>query len=420
MNEITTRILKGLLLVFAVVMVFSIVYHLMFQSYETENAVYYEVSDVSAFQGVYIRNESVARFDGTGAVRYCVGDGAKLGVGSVIAEIYSDEEQIDLRRRIAAKEDELALLTKIENPGTSAHAQPVSLAAQISECYRGLVRARESGDFSALSGQKQEMTVLMSTYDKITRPSVDFNGRIAALNDEIDGLKSRLTDPVQTITSPQSAYFVSYADGYEDVLKPADMARLTPERLSEITDENKPEAAGGTVIGKLIDGYSWYIAGVFDNSTLKLAEGNTASVRLASLNRNLTVTAESLVSVTVNGEKKTQGVFRCDQLTHDVVQHRTERVEILHRTVQGIKVPRSAIRFKELTETVKNEDGSESEVTTNYMGVYVRIGETAEFRKLDIIYEDDPRFYLSSLNAGSGYVALYDDIIVKGVMSDGE
>ena len=59
MNEITTRILKGLLLVFAVVMVFSIVYHLLFQSYETENAVYYEVSDVSAFQGVYIRSETV-------------------------------------------------------------------------------------------------------------------------------------------------------------------------------------------------------------------------------------------------------------------------------------------------------------------------------------------------------------------------
>ena len=46
MNEITTRILKALLLLGAVVMVFSLVYHLLFQGSRTENAIYYEVSDV--------------------------------------------------------------------------------------------------------------------------------------------------------------------------------------------------------------------------------------------------------------------------------------------------------------------------------------------------------------------------------------
>ena len=100
------------------------------------------------------------------------------------------------------------------------------------------------------------------------------------------------------------------------------------------------------------------------------------------------------------------------------MQHRTERVEILRKTVEGIKVPRSAIRFKEIEETIKNEDGTTYTQKTNYKGVYVRIGETAEFRKLDIVYEDE-NFYLSSLNAGNGYVALYDDIIVKGVTADG-
>ena len=53
------------------------------------------------------------------------------------------------------------------------------------------------------------------------------------------------------------------------------------------------------------------------------------------------------------------------------------------------------------------------------MGVYVLVGEKPEFRRLDIVYEDEG-YYLSSLNAGSGYVSLYDEIIVKGVMADGE
>ena len=96
MNELTTRILKILVLVFAVVLASTIFYHLLFQNYKTENAAYYQVQDTSAFEGVYVRNETVQRYSGTGALRYCVNDGAKLGVGSVIAEVYSSPEQIDL------------------------------------------------------------------------------------------------------------------------------------------------------------------------------------------------------------------------------------------------------------------------------------------------------------------------------------
>ena len=418
MNEITTRILKALLLVFAVVLVFSIVYHLLFQGYETENAIYYEVSDVSAFQGVYVRNESVERYQGSGAVRYCVTDGAKLGVGSVIAEIYADESQIDLRRKIAAKENELALLRKVENPGTSENAQAVNLAALIDEQYRNLVRLRENGDYSALAESKQELTVLMSTYEKITKDDIDFTGRIAALEDEIAVLSSQKTDPVQIITAKKSAYFVSYVDGYEDTLKVSSIGQLTPEKIAAVSDEGtESRSSDPQVIGKLIDGYAWYIVGVFDHHKLRLSEGDTATVRLASVGRSLTVTVESLVSA--GDITRTQAVFRCEQLSHDLVQHRTERVEILRKTVAGIKVPRSAIRFKETEETFTDDAGEERTETVQTMGVYVLIGENAEFRKLDIIYEDDS-YYLSSLEAGSGYVALYDDIIVKGVMADGE
>ena len=417
MNEITTRILKALLLLFAVVMVFSIVYHLLFQGYRTENAIYYEVSDASVFQGVYIRDESVERYSGQGYVRYCVSDGAKLGVGSVIAEIYEDEKQIDLRRRVAEKQAELQILTKIENPGTSESAQPNHLASLIAEQYRTLVQQRERGDYSTLRDSKQEMTVLMSTYEKITNPSLNLKSRITELKDEIAILQSQETEPLHTVRASRSAYFVSFTDGYEDTLTVDGITRLTPEQLAAVSDEGSGTGGSGDdAIGKLIDGYAWYIAGVFDNTKLRLSEGDTASVRLESLGRKLTVTVESLISA--GDITRTQAVFRCEQLTHEVVQHRTERVEILRKTVAGIKVPRSAIRFRELEETVKNKDGTTYTQTTNYMGVYVRIGETAEFRKLDIVYEDE-NFYLSSLSAGKGYVALYDDIIVKGVAADG-
>ena len=419
MNEITTRILKFLLLVFAVVLASSIFYHLFYTNFETENAIYAEGSDGTSFQGVYVRSEAVKTYSGTGAVRYCVSDGAKLGVGSVIAEVYSDAEQIELRRRISEKEDEIAMLEKIENPGTSENAQPANLASLIDEQYKNLIRLRERQDYSAMGTAKQNMTVLMSTYEKVTDSGVDFHDRIVALEDEVSRLNTRLAAPEETITAPESAYFVSFVDGYEDILTPENMSGMTPELLGSVSDDGTVSDAntGGQIIGKLIKDYSWYIVGVFDNRKLQLSEGKSAVVRLESVPQNLTVTVESLYAT--GDVAKTQGIFRCDELTHDTVQHRTERVEIVRETVEGIRIPRSAIRFKTLTEEQTDEEGNVTKTTTDYKGVYVLVGETPEFRKIDVVYEDD-NYYLSRLDAGSGYIALYDDIIVKGVMADGE
>jgi hypothetical protein len=158
MNEITTRILKILLTVFAVVLASTIFYHLLFQDYETESAVYYEVSEAAFFQGVYVRSESVVTYDGSGAVRYCVDDGAKLGVGMVIAEVYASEDQIDLRKRIAEKEDELAMLGMIENPGTRENAQAANLAGLIEEQFKNMIRLRERGEYTGMDAAKQELT----------------------------------------------------------------------------------------------------------------------------------------------------------------------------------------------------------------------------------------------------------------------
>ena len=327
--------------------------------------------------------------------------------------------QSDLRRRIAEKEDEIAMLEKIENPGTSENAQPANLASLIDEQYKAMIRLRERQDYSAMSSAKQDMTVLMSTYEKVTDSGIDFNDRIVALEDEVARLNAQLSAPEETITTPESAYFVSFVDGYEDILSPENLSGMTPDLISTVSDDGtvSEESIGGQIIGKLIKNYAWYIVGVFDNRKMRLSEGDTATVRLESVPQNLSVKVVSLYSTGDIG--KTQGVFRCDELTHDTVQHRTERVQIIRETVEGIRVPSSAIRFKTLTEEQTDEEGNVTTTTTDYKGVYVLVGETPEFRKIDVVYEDD-NYCLSRLDAGSGYIALYDDIIVKGVMADGE
>ena len=131
-----------------------------------------------------------------------------------------------------------------------------------------------------------------------------------------------------------------------------------------------------------------------------------------------TMRAEVISLASAGNIGETQIIMRCETMTYDTVQHRTERVEIVRKTVEGIKIPRSAIRFMDIEETVVNEDGSQYQTTNRYMGVWVLVGENAAFKKLNIVYETED-FYLSELNAGADYIALYDDIIVDGVMADG-
>ena len=214
----------------------------------------------------------------------------------------------------------------------------------------------------------------------------------------IAALEAKKTEPREIITADESAYFISYIDGYESELTVDTMASLTPQQLAEINDDGALTTDHKGVIGKLVDGYAWYIVGIFDNTTLRLSEGDRVDIRPDSASDTMRAEVISLASAGNIGE--TQIIMRCETMTYDTVQHRTERVEIVRKTVEGIKIPRSAIRFMDIEETVVNEDGSQYQTTNRYMGVWVLVGENAAFKKLNIVYETED-FYLSELNAGA-------------------
>ena len=57
-------------------------------------------------------------------------------------------------------------------------------------------------------------------------------------------------------------------------------------------------------------------------------------------------------------------IVKCDELTYDLVQHRTEQVEMIKGEYEGIKVSRKAIRFKDIEETVVDEETGEKTTKT--------------------------------------------------------
>ena len=414
-NSVTLRIVRLILAVLSIVCVSSVIYHLVNQDYKTETAIFATADESVSFQGVYIRDESLCTYSGNGAVCYRVSDGGKLGVNSAIAEIYGDEAQIDIRQQVDAIQAELSLLEKIQNPGTSESAQPANLSSLIEEHYKSLIFHREKANLTALQADKEELLVLLSTYQKITSDAVDFTPRINTLNAQLSALTAQQTVPLDTVKAPNSAYFVSYADGYEDKLTKAGLEAMTVEDIRAVKDDGKVEDK--RIIGKLIDGYEWFIVGVIDNSKAIFAPDTNVTMRFESTADTVTGTIASIRST----ENPLESIItvRCDKLTGSLVQHRVERMEMVKGEYEGIQVSREAIRFKEIEEVhVDDETGVETRKKVNARGVYILLGEQPTFRRLDVIYEGSD-YVLSRLNAGEGYVTLYDDIIVKGVDADG-
>ena len=404
------------ILLFFIVFV-SVFYNFGDRDYKTESAILRESTASDVIDGIFLRNETVIKYNGQGVVSYSVADGGRLGKGSVIAEIYSSSSHIQINQQIQALEEELELLKKIQNPGTIESAQPSSLSDLIEEKYRNLAYYRDIKDYEKVEEKEEELLIYMSTYQLLTNSEVNFADHIAEITAEINQLKKSASAPSEVITADNSAYFASFCDGYEDELTKESIDSLTIDYLKSLKDVNESALTSGNVIGKLIDNYEWYMAGIVDNTNKIYEAGDTLKIKTES-----SPTEYSAVVVDIRDEGNPAEsilIISSNEFNYDLVQHRIERTEIIKGKYKGLKVPRKAIRFKNITETVEDENGMEIEVTENCKGVYILQGEQVVFRKLDVIYEGDD-YILSAINEDdSNYLALYDDIIVEGVDSDG-
>ncbi|MBE6864852.1 MAG: hypothetical protein J6I47_03120 [Ruminococcus sp.] len=409
-GSILVKVLRNTVLVLFLVIFISVIYNQKNRESETESALISEVTASAEFKGVFIRDEKPVLYSGNGILSYKVSDGGKLGNGSIIAEAYSSGDEITRKREQAQLEKKLAILMKIQNPGTRESAQPADLSASIEENYRNLMLCRDKQDFKQISSLEDDLLVQMSTYQIITNEVNDFTQQIIDLQTEIDKLKKQAQQPIETVKSPESCYFVSYCDGYEDKLKSDMLDSLTVEQLNDVYDRRSDDPK---VVGKLVDGYNWYLAGVVDNTHQEYKIGEYVRIRPESSEDIFTA---EILDVRDEGDpKQTILILACREFSSELVQHRTENIELVRGNYRGLKVPREAIRF--VTAEEKKGEGDTTETTeVTYKGVYVLKGEQVLFKKIDVIYEGSD-YVLSSLDhlGDDSYLLLYDDIMIEGV-----
>lgn len=416
-----TNVLLVLLSASVLVTVCTIMYHFVDTSYETETAIRATADESKIFDGIYVRDETILTYDCEGAVSYQISDGGKAAVGDVIAQIYADESAIEAQQQINTLQEKLDVLERISNVGTLEQAQPETLSRQFTEYYKEIVFYKDQEDYDAIALAEEEFLEAYSTYQiVISDGEVSFADQISALTDEITSLEAETSDQIGSITAESAAYFVSHVDGYESKLTIEKLDDITPELLQQVLDadsDSTDSTESDGVIGKTIAAYDWYMLGMIDNQDLKYQVGDTVTLRVLTSSAEATAMIEELR--TCEETDDVMIVLHCETMVSDFVQNRVDHVEIVLGEYEGIQVPRDAIRFQDVETTVVDEEtGEETTKVVNCRGVYVEDGEEIVFRQLDVIYEGED-YVLSNLNAGDGYLMLYDSIIVEGIDANG-
>lgn len=362
---------------------------------KTETALLHSFTEDITFYGVYLRDETVIYSSGSGVISYEHGDGSRVGKSSVIARRFKSESDIKYRREIEQLEEQIAVLREAEKLVGTDNSQLETITNEINEAHYAVAAAAASGDFSQVQEKKNSLLKALCKREIAKGESNGYSERIRVLENRISELSARASDETQIIYADGSGYFVSGVDGYEDDFGYSDIESLTAAKIKKAVD-NPNIASGGSAIGKLVADYHWRMAAVLDEEAMRgFKESDKVSLIAGSGNDALDAT---LVSVSSNGDGTAIYVFQGDTMNATVAGSRVGQFKLLFNSYGGLRVPKLATREDE----------------NHQLGVYVAIGGTMRFRKIDVVYWGKDYVICEQKPVNEeGWLRLYDQIVVE-------
>jgi len=382
-----------LIIVFFLIMIVSQIVMKLRPPIKTEVALFYELTEDLRFKGVYIRDERQIAYPTTGIVAYTGRDGSKLAINSVVAKIYTKKEDIFAEHRINEIEERVKALSDAAAFAGTDNSQLDSFMGQLAEKHLQILNSIDAGDYEKAVKYKNEYMSLRGKINVVKGVADNYSDKITELEAEIAQLKAKITEP-QDLTISESGYFVSIADGYEDILRYADAPELTREQIEGVI-KNPLLPVSPDVVGKIVDSYKWRMAAVLDvDKARTVYEGKKVDLIIGSSKSRI----EAKVELIRNLKDGTAlYIFGCDLLTDEYVGKRIASVRMLLDDYSGIRISQSAIRF--------NEQGER--------GVFILSGSVIKFKKINLIHTEED-FAIAENTDEAGYLKLFDSVIVGG------
>ena len=415
------KVIMTLITILVIVYVIYVICSASFTQIKTETTKIRTVSDSIATSGYFIRDEKLIEYKGDGVVSYIVEDGEKVSKNQTVANVFSTSDDANAKQEIEKLNAQITALEQLEKTADTITITPDEIDRNISSLLVQATMNVSNGDYTLADDNINDVLYNLNERQLVTGKLESFSDKINELKSQVKALEKSSTGSQKSknIKSTSSGYFVSTADGYEGIYSIKDIEDIYPEDLD--SDKIKPSEISENVIGKTIESVYWYIAcPVTAEQALEIknADSLTIDLPLAS-NGTLNV---SLVSL--NQETKTSdavAILRGDYMTEEIAGLRNENLSLNLETYTGLYVPKKAVHECELTKTVEDENGKETEVTETVKGVYVETGGTLNFKQIVPIYSGEDYVICKQSPSDDeifsydvSILKLYDDVVVEG------
>ena len=368
-------------------------------SYKTSTAMITTVADTIDADMFIIRDEIVVESSESGVVVPLAVNGERVGKGSNIAAVFSNETAAENYSLSTTLSKKLETYKKIDSQVRLANLDLDKLSTEVYTDFYAMLDSVYNNDFSTITEDELSFSENLSRKNISLGYDVDCTAQIESLESEIASLS--VSEPTSVISAESSGYFVSRPDGYENILTTADVDSLTEEKLVNALKSEKSEISD-TAMGKIITGYEWYIATIVSSADMADVEaGKTMSLTLGD-GENETIKAK-LYSKNIIDDNRALLVFKTSYMNEELATLRKVNGKILVRNYKGIKIRKEAVRF------IKDDEGNQVE------GVYIVEGNVIKFNRIEEVYSNDSIVVASTDKSGTaGWLSQYDEIVISG------
>lgn len=374
------------------------IYSLTTRTYSTQTAYEQTVLETVDAEMFIIRDETMLESTASGTFVQIAENGERVSRGSTIAAFFTSETAAHNYVKIESLNSQLEVYNAIESQTRLENVDVEKLQNQAKADFDDILDAVYNNDYSSLEELKLSYSENVSKRQKSLGQSVDCSSKITEITQEITELQTNVT-PGTIITAENSGYYVGSADGYENIITVEDIDSLTVDELESALDADKAEISEIS-IGKIINGYNWYIATLIDSAkVVDMSDGKSVKIILGdSVDDMVQTTVYSLESVEDN---QTLVIFKCNLMNDELTSLRKVSGKVVIDEHTGLKINSEAVRF--------DENGN--------AGVYVRRANIVNFRSLNIIYSEESFVVAADtedFESEYEHLKLYDEVIISG------
>lgn len=296
---------------------------------------------------------------------HVLNEGEHVGAGQTMAVGYESKEALATVSKIEEQELQLQQLEFAQATYLDSDAS-LKLDSSITDSILQLQGSLSDGDYSAASDDISALKAAILKRNHTYSSNEKIQSAIDSVKDSLSSLRDSLSG-AQNITATHAGTYSAVCDGYETVLTPDILPKLTPSALSDIKS-----AEVNANVGKLIYGSTWYYAAnISTQDAQRLSEGQSVSLRFAKgFEQDIPVTVFRL-SAEENGQQTV--ILSSTRYIAQTTQLRHQQAELILASYSGIRVPSNALRM--------NQEGQG--------GIYCVVGMTANFKPVDVVYRGD-------------------------------